>query len=113
MISRIVRLVVIVMVVASCGGTAPEVSAGSDPELFDGRAIWIGQCASCHGASGGGGRGPALDEGRVLDRFPDVADQEALILNGRGAMPAYDGRLTAEQISAVTRYTREILTVAE
>ena len=88
-------------------------SAGSDPELFDGRMIWIGQCSSCHGASGGGGRGPKLDDGRVLERFPDAADQEELILNGRGAMPAYAGRLSDEQISAVVRYTREVLTVGE
>lgn len=54
-----------------------------------------------------------MDEGRVLDRFPDAADQEALIRDGRGGMPSYAGRLSDEQITAVVRYTREVLTVAE
>ena len=104
---------VLSLFLAACGGTAPEVSAGSDPILFEGREIWTAQCASCHGQSGGGGRGPALDNGRVLDRFPEQASQEALVLNGRGGMPSFAGRLSEEQITAVTRYTREVLTLAE
>lgn len=106
-------LAVVALVTVSCGGSAPEVSAGSDSALFDGRSIWVGQCASCHGAAGGGGRGPKVDEGRVLDRFPDAADQEDLIRNGRGGMPGYAGRLSDEQITAVVRYTREVLTVSQ
>lgn len=49
----------------------------------------------------------------MLGRFPEAASQEALILNGRGGMPSFAGRLTEEQINSVTRYTREVLTVAE
>ena len=88
-------------------------AAGADPALLEGRSIWIGQCASCHGADGGGGRGSKLNEGRVLERYPDIADLEQLILDGRGGMPGYEGRLTAEQVTAVSRYLREVLTVAE
>lgn len=54
-----------------------------------------------------------MDDGRVLERFPNADDQAALIRDGRGGMPAYAGRLTDEQIDAVVRYTREVLTVAE
>jgi mono/diheme cytochrome c family protein len=112
-LARLTVLAVVALASVSCGGTAPEVSAGSDPELFDGRAIWISQCASCHGASGGGVRGPKLSDGELLARIPDAADQEALIRNGRGAMPSYAGRLSDEQIASVVRYTREVLAVAE
>lgn len=98
---------------SACGGVAPEVSEGSDPVLFEGRSIWVGQCASCHGAAGGGGRGPSLADGRALDRFPEIASQNALVLNGRGGMPSFVGRLSEEQVTAVNRYTREVLTVAE
>ncbi len=108
---RLAVLVVIALALVSCAGAAPEVSAGSDPELFEGRQIWVGQCVSCHGASGGGGRGPSVADGSVLERFPDAADQEALILNGRGGMPAYAGRLSDEQVRSVVRYSREVLTV--
>lgn len=111
--ARLASAVALALALSACGGVAPEVTAGSDPVLFEGRTIWTGQCASCHGASGGGGRGPQLSEGRVLGRFPDAASQEALILNGRGGMPSFAGRLSEEQITAVTRYTREVLTVAE
>lgn len=111
--ARFCSVAALAFVLSACGGVAPEVTAGSDPVLFEGRTIWTGQCASCHGASGGGGRGPQLSERRVLGRFPEAASQEALILNGRGGMPSFAGRLTEEQINSVTRYTREVLTVAE
>lgn len=109
---RLASVAAMAFALSACGGVAPEVADGSDPALFEGRTVWTGRCASCHGASGGGGRGPKLNEGRVVDRFPEVSRQEALILNGRGAMPSFAGRLSDEQISSVTRYTREVLTVA-
>ena len=109
---RLASVAALAIALSSCGGVAPEVAEGSDPALVEGRTIWTGQCASCHGVSGRGGRGPKLSEGQVLDRFPDASSQEALILNGRGAMPAYAGRLSDEQITSVVRYTREVLTVA-
>jgi hypothetical protein len=34
-----------------------------------------GGCATCHGASGGGGVGPAFAEGEVLKTFPHIEDQ--------------------------------------
>ena len=101
------------LLLTACGGTAPDVGEGADPALIEGRSVWIGQCASCHGASGGGGRGTQLNEGRVLDRFPEIADQITLVTEGRGGMPGYAGRLSDEQIEAVVRYTREILNPAE
>ena len=65
-------------------------------------------CASCHGASGGGGYGKKL-AGVVTANYPDIDAQVALITNGKGAMPSFSKKLTAEQILAVTRYTREVL----
>ncbi len=112
-VATIATLIAVCLLGAGCGGTAPEVAEGADPALSEGRSIWVAQCASCHGASGGGGRGPKLSEGEVLDRFPEVADQVDLVLNGKGAMPSYAGRLSDEQIESVVRYTREVLAVAE
>ena len=70
-----------------------------------GPAIFATRCASCHGADGGGGFGPAL-AGVVTRRFPNPADQEAVVANGRGAMPSFSGSLTPEQIAAVVAFTR-------
>jgi len=71
-----------------------------------GKAIFVTRCASCHGADGGGGFGPALAGGVVVHDFPNPADQEAVVANGRGSMPSFSGSLTAEQIKAVVEYTR-------
>ena len=41
-----------------------------------------------------------------MEAFPDAADQEAVVANGRGSMPAFADSLTPEQIAAVVEYTR-------
>jgi mono/diheme cytochrome c family protein len=79
----------------------PEQSADLGAQIFATR------CSSCHGDDGGGGFGPTL-AGVVADRFPDPADQAAVIANGRGAMPSFEGSLTPEQIDAVVEYTRRL-----
>jgi mono/diheme cytochrome c family protein len=47
----------------------------------------------------------------MTERFPNVADQTALLVNGvQGtSMRAFGDVLTAEEIDAVVRYTRETL----
>jgi mono/diheme cytochrome c family protein len=71
-----------------------------------GASIFATRCASCHGADGGGGYGPALGSGIVVERYPNPADQVAVVQNGRGSMPSFAGSLTPEQIQAVVDYTR-------
>jgi mono/diheme cytochrome c family protein len=44
-----------------------------------------------------------------VEHFPDPAQEEQVIRKGRGAMPAWEQKLTDEQIAAVVRYTRESL----
>lgn len=90
----------------------PEVTNG-DPVLEAGRTTYINACASCHGFGGGGNRGPKLSDGKVLENFPDIVDQIDIVTEGKGSMPSFSGRLEADQIEAVVRYTREVLTVAE
>lgn len=70
-----------------------------------GATIFATRCASCHGADGGGGFGPAL-AGVVVQRFPNEADQIAVVTNGRGSMPSFGDSLTPEQVKAVADYTR-------
>jgi mono/diheme cytochrome c family protein len=79
------------------GGGAASTSPGA--------AVFASNCAGCHGADGGGGVGPQL-AGRVVDRFPDAADQVAVVTNGRGGMPSFKGDLTPQQIDQVVEYTR-------
>src|SRR3954452_23446139 len=82
---------------------APIPAAGT---ANTGATIFATRCASCHGADGGGGFGPALRHGIVVHDFPDAKDQEAVVANGRGSMPSFVGSLTPEQIAEVVQYTR-------
>jgi len=49
-----------------------------------GTAVYAANCASCHGAAGGGGIGPSL---RMADLTK--ATVAAVVKNGKGAMPAF------------------------
>ena len=105
-------VVALALVLAACsGGEAPQpegVDAGTaDPVLVEGRTQWLSSCARCHGASGNGGAGPALHSSRS-DR-PSVPAMTEVIVEGRGAMPAFGSSLDDDEIDAVVRYIDEVL----
>jgi len=111
-LDRVVRAVQVLAAVATAAfvillftnepqKAAPVPKAGADV----GQAIFATRCASCHGADGGGGFGPTL-AGVIAQRYPDPADEAAIVANGRGAMPTFATSLTPEQIDAVVTYTR-------
>jgi mono/diheme cytochrome c family protein len=94
---------------------APTASSRSLPSAADvagdplaaGAAIFKTNCSGCHGPSGEGVIGPKLANGAVVAKYPNAANEVAVVSNGRGTMPAWSGKLTAAQIEAVVRYTRE------
>lgn len=90
-------------------------------EDASGQDIFNQMCATCHGAGGAGGSGPAMQGGSTVDQFPDVAEHEEFVKSGStpgqpygtsgqgtGGMPAWGGSLTDEQISAVVEYERSL-----
>ena len=109
----------------------PE-DAITDPVLAQGEQIY-GTCAGCHGSSGQGGTGPPLSGGEVLLTFPDPQDHIAWVTEGspgggtpygspdrpggqqisQGGMPAFGEQLSEEEIIAVVRYEREVLSQEE
>jgi cytochrome c6 len=100
---------------AGCGSKSqpnvapqPKGKQASDKELVEGRSIFVANCQRCHGPRGQGGAGPKL-AGVVTNAFPNIQNQINVVTNGVGAMPAWKGTLTAAQIKAVVRYTREVL----
>ena len=95
------------LVACSSGEAGPK---PSDPTLAVGWQVYKDHCASCHGSKGGGGAGPKL-AGTVVADFPNIGDQITTIENGKGggAMPAWKGTLTDQQIEAVAQYTRKCL----
>lgn len=111
------------------GTLDPKTSAASDP-VTAGAAIYSERCASCHGGTGGGGVGPALADGAVLETFGDAADQVAWVSGGseafleagtygdaarpvEGGMPAFGGTLTPEELVAVVAHERVTLSGEE
>ena len=74
-----------------------------------GQAVFRERCAGCHGPTGEGSFGPRLNGGAVVARYPKVEDQIRVVEEGPGAMPAFAGVLTDDEIAAVVEYTREDL----
>src|SRR5579863_1841802 len=71
-----------------------------------GRQIFEAQCALCHGQTGGGGRGPALNRPK-LERAPDDEALRSLISEGRGDMPGA-WQLHPDEVVSVAAYVRTL-----
>ena len=79
----------------------------------DGAAVYKAKCASCHGPDGKGetsiGKSMKLrslgsaDVQKITD-----ADLAKVISDGKGKMPAYKGKLTADEIKALVAYIRTL-----
>jgi mono/diheme cytochrome c family protein len=80
-------------------------SLTGDPVLDHGARIFAARCSGCHGGAGQGLNGPPL-AGRMVERFPDPADQATVIVEGRRGMPAFGTRLSADELAAVVEFTR-------
>jgi cytochrome c oxidase cbb3-type subunit III len=102
--------------------TASLAAIVADPQLLDfaraqGRVAFADNCAPCHGAGGGGGKGyPNLNDDDWL-WGGKLADIEQTILHGArstddqgraGNMPPFTGVLKPNEISAVADYTRSL-----
>ncbi len=72
---------------------------------IDAQSLYAEHCADCHGVDGGGAVGTRL-AGLVVARYPDPADQSAVVAEGRNTMPAFANVLTPAEIAALTSYTR-------
>jgi cbb3-type cytochrome c oxidase subunit III len=71
----------------------------------NGKVIFLKKCGGCHtlkDAGTTGTKGPNLDQ--LSPPFERVLTQ---VINGGGAMPAFKGSLTDQQIKAVARYVAE------
>src|SRR5699024_9053243 len=68
-----------------------------------GENIFQQNCATCHGANGTGGIGPALAGNSALQDTQLVVSQ---IINGGGGMPAFGNVLSDQQIAEVATHIR-------
>ena len=82
------------------GEEAPAGDAAAGKAVFAENGC--GDCHTLEAAGSSGAIGPNLDESQ-----PDAALVEERVRDGAGAMPAFEGRLTDEQIADVTAYVVE------
>ncbi len=71
------------------------------------------KCAACHGANGAGdttmGKNLKIrDLGSADVQKQSDAELDTAIAKGKGKMPAYDGKLTKEQIEGLVKYIRTL-----
>ena len=71
------------------------------------------KCAACHGATGAGdttmGKNLKLRDLSSADVQKQSDDElTTIITKGKGKMPAYDGKLTKEQIGDVVKFIRSL-----
>lgn len=86
---------------------APAVAqAAADlPTLVaEGGPLYARNCAPCHGATGGGGAGPALAGNSFVASISAVLNQIFLGNDARG-MPPFT-RLTDREVAAISNYVR-------
>jgi len=79
----------------------------------DGAAVFKAKCAVCHGATGKGdtsmGKNLKIRDLSSADvQKQSDADLTTVITNGNGKMPAYKGKLTDDEISAVVKYVHTL-----
>jgi len=99
----------VVLVIAACGGEGaqlPRAQLRSAGELaFNGYSASHATCFECHDGTGAGTKwGPAL-----ADRVPRLDDTalRAVILDGKGKMPGFRGKLTDAELGDLVAWLRE------
>jgi cytochrome c oxidase cbb3-type subunit III len=84
--------------------TTPAPPAAEAPAaVAGGQELYARHCASCHGADGKGGFGPDLS-GEYKYGKSSVAVEESITFGRPGNMPAFEGKLSGEEIKALTDY---------
>ncbi len=101
---------------AACGSSSSESSSTTTAApatttstttaaSAEGEKVFASNCATCHtlAAAGSNGKvGPNLDS-----IAPDEARVKAIVVNGRGGMPAFADVLTEAQIDEVSAYVAD------
>jgi mono/diheme cytochrome c family protein len=102
-------------VAGGCGGSDDEATSEPPPTMTDtepgdgqaasGAQLFSDNCESCHGVEGAGGHvGPNLQTSPVAENLSQVETQ---VRDGAGAMPAFSGALSDEEIDVVAQYVVE------
>ncbi len=90
---------------AGAGEAGGGETAAAGPDAEAGKEVFAQNCSVCHGATGHGGNGgPDL---RTMPKAKEQAGAEEQVTNGGGAMPAFKGQLSEEEIENVAAFVVE------
>ena len=105
---RHILFVVTMAITLVMGACSTEISLpdDADDQLIQGSEVFRSRCAQCHGLDGRGGVGLSLE--LIEDRLTHD-EQRAVVVDGRRRMPSFKNSLSDDDITAVVRYTREVL----
>jgi cytochrome c6 len=71
----------------------------------DGAAIYAAKCAMCHGKDGKGTPvGQKMGAKDLAKEKGDAKEVESVVTKGKGKMSAFGGKLSPEEIQAVSKY---------
>lgn len=88
-------------------------SAGASPNPTAGKDVFSGKCVMCHGADGTGNTAMGKRFNISNLRSPEAqkrsdAELAGVITKGKNKMPAFEGKLTPDQIGDVIAHIREL-----
>jgi mono/diheme cytochrome c family protein len=73
-------------------------------QVMEGKGLYDANCAGCHGAAGVGGSAPALN----TPEWSDPSKVITITKKGKKGMPAYEGKLKDDEITAIGKYVASL-----
>lgn len=87
---------------AENGGQAPEGATGGNATNDEAMTLYNANCMACHATDlSGGGSFPSLQN--VGSKY-DASQIAGIITNGRNGMPAFQGKLTEDEINVLSQW---------
>lgn len=83
------------------GGADKENGSATESNVIDGKTVFQANCITCHGEDGQLG---LMGSPNLTTSVLDITSKVEIIRNGKGAMQAFGGVLTDEEIQAVATY---------
>ena len=111
-VSHALRLSVVILLLFLASTIAPSLAQGQNAPT-DGAGLFKAKCAICHGPDGAG-KTPMGEKLNVRDLHSADVQKQAdaalsqMIAQGKGKMPAFNQKLSDDQIKLLVAHIREL-----
>ncbi len=92
----------LIFAVSSCSKKTSAPTADTKKKI-DGALVYSANCARCHGSDGPNGKAPNLSQVKLSKA--EIID---IVTKGHGHMPAFEDKLTKDEIEAVADWVASI-----